>query len=73
MKPKAEKIVYDRETGTYTVTFDDGNIIACNELRSTGKKRDDGHYDHVLKYSDGETIPFVGSQETVIIPDISWM
>lgn len=68
---KAEKFVYDKETGTYTVSFDDGSVVACNELRSIGKKRDDGHYDHVLNFSDGVTELFVGSQELVVIPDIS--
>jgi hypothetical protein len=72
MKPKTEKFVYDRDNGSYVVTFDDGSVVNCKELRSKGTKREkDGHYDHVLKFSDGVTELFVGSQEEIIIPDIS--
>ena len=69
---KTQKFEYDKDNGTYVVTFDDGSVVACNELRSYGTKREkDGLYDHVLKFSDGVTELFVGSCWEVIIPDIS--
>lgn len=75
MKPKAAKFVY--KDHRYTVTLEDGSVIECGEVVSHGKLRKIGehedHYDHVLKFSDGVTIPFVGSAEVVVIPDISWL
>ena len=71
-RSKSKKFVYT--DGKYEVTFEDGSVVECNELVSHGKKRaNDGHYDHVLKFSDGVVQPFVGSSETVVIPDLSYL
>jgi squalene cyclase len=53
----------------FELTLDDGKVIEVGVVTSQGKKREDGFWQHEVKFGDGTVQKHVVSTQTLMLPD----